>query len=406
MFECSETEAFGLKWLILTGRIDAMSAGDINRKLDALMTAGERIIGADLDKVNYISSAGIRVFLTAQKKLVRVDGQIVLAHVLPDVLDVLKMSGLDALFRIATTREEAARAVRGEQKDAEPVSEAIHGIRFTSMKKEGNRGSLTLLGDQERLIHAAYEAEDVVTVRSSDMTFGLGLGSLGQEWDHYKGVFGEAMVIDHHLFFYPAVKNPAVDFMLWSEGNPPLQYRFLNGLAFGGTYQYVASFEGEDGSVTLDRLIKALFQLSDARLLGIVLLGESGGTWGMHLKRVPVKGERPGPEEDIFSPAHIQDWVDLPVEPGFVYHMVVAVGIAVRERGLMPLSLKACIPEGQDFHVHAGIFGKGLFSSALTGFEDEVQRILTEFEAFRIQHLMGRSLFKSGVVGIVEIEDG
>ncbi len=406
MFECSETEAFGLRWLVLIGRIDAMSAGEIGRKLAALLTAGERIIGADLDGVNYISSAGIRVFLSAQKKLMRVNGQIVLANVRPDVLDVLKMGGLDTVFRIAATREDAARPLQGEAKDLEPVSKVINGIRFTWLKKEGRPGFLTLIGGQKRLIHAAYEAEDVVTIPSSDMKFGLGLGSLGQEWDHFKGLFGEAMVVDHHLFFYPAVKNPAVDFMLWSRGNPPLPYRFLNGLSFGGAYQYVASFDGEDRSVSLDSLIKALFQISDAPLLGIILLGESRGTWGMHLKRVPVKGLWPGPEPDIFSPARIHDWVDLPVEPGFAYHTVVAAGIGVRERALAPLSVKTSLPEGQDFHVHAGIFGKGLFSTDPAGFEEEVKRIVSEFEVLRIQHLMGRSLFRSGVVGVVEIREG
>jgi len=406
MFECSETEAFGLRWLVLIGRIDAMSAGEIGRKLAALLTAGERIIGADLDGVNYISSAGIRVFLSAQKKLMRVNGQIVLAHVRPDVLDVLKMGALDTVFRIAETREDASRVLQGEAKDLEPVSKVINGIRFTCLKKEGRPGFLTLIGGQKRLIHAAYEAEDVVTIPSSDMEFGLGLGSLGQEWDHFKGLFGEAMVVDHHLFFYPAVKNPAVDFMLWSRGNPPLPYRFLNGLSFGGAYQYVASFDGEDRSVSLDSLIKALFQISDAPLLGIVLLGESRGTWGMHLKRVPVKGLWPGPEPDIFSPARIHDWVDLPVEPGFAYHTVVAAGIGVRERALAPLSVKTSLPEGQDFHVHAGIFGKGLFSTDPAGFEEEVKRIVSEFEVLRIQHLMGRSLFRSGVVGVVEIREG
>jgi anti-anti-sigma factor len=406
MFACSEAEDFGLKWLILSGRIDAMSAGEINRKLDALLTAGERIVGADLEQVNYVSSAGIRVFLAAQKKLIRVHGQIVMAHVRPDVLDVLKMSGLDTVFCIAATREDAGREVRREPKEPEPLSKTINGIRFTCLKKEERPGSLTLIGDTKRLIHAAYEAEDVVTVPSSDMKFGLGLGSLGQEWDHFKGLFGEAMVIDRHLFFYPAVKNPAVDFMLWSEGNPPIAYRFLNGLAFEGAYQYVASFETGDRPASLEDLIKALFQISDAPLLGIVILGESRGIWGMHLKRVPVKGLWTGPEQDILSPARIQDWMDLPVEPGFVYHIVVAVGIAVRERGLAPLWVKACIPKGQDFHVHGVIFGKGLFNSDPTGFEHEVKRIVSEFEALRIQHLMGRSLLRNGVVGVVEIEAG
>jgi hypothetical protein len=238
------------------------------------------------------------------------------------------------------------------------------------------------------------------------MLFGLGLGSLGQEWDQFKGLFGEAMVIDHSLFFYPAVKKPAVDFMIWSKGNPPIPYRFLNGLAFQGAYRYVAAFTVRERPVSLDDLVEALFQLSDASLLGIVCVGESKGVWGMNLRRAPIRRFEAQPEEDIFSPARIHDWMDLPVEPGFMNHAVACVGIAVRDRGAISRVMKACLPKGQRFHLHGGIFKRGLFSTDPAGFEKEVLRVLNEFEPLRVQHLMGRSLFRNGVVGVVELEPG
>jgi hypothetical protein len=238
------------------------------------------------------------------------------------------------------------------------------------------------------------------------MQFGLGLGSLGQAWDHFKGLFGEAIVVDHNLFFYPAIKNPAVDFMLWAKGNPSIPYRFLNGLAFQGAYQYVTSFESAQAPISLDDLIQALFQLSGAPLIGIVFLGESRGMWGMHLRRVPVKELYPEPVEDVFSPVRIHDWMDLPVEPEFINHVIAGVGVAVREKELIPSSLAAYFSEGQDFHVHGGIFGKGLFSADPAGFDREMLRIVTEFEPLRIQHLMGRSRFRNGVVGVMALEPG
>lgn len=406
MTEYSEEEAFGLKWLVLTGRIDAMSAGEIARRLDAFMTAGERMIGMDLDGVNYMSSAGIRVLLSAQKKLMRVNGQIVLARVRPDIRDILAMSGLDTLFRIGATRLKAAEAVGAEVQDQTPVSKILNDIPFVCLERDASPGSLTLIGDTRPLTRAAYDEQDVVTIPSNEMPFGLGLGSLGQEWDQFKGLFGEAMVIDHSLFFYPAVKNSAVDFMLWSRGNPPIPYRFLNGLAFQGAYRYVAAFTTGGDTPSLDDLIEALFRLSGAPLLGVVCLGESKGIWGMHLRHVPVKGFEEGPEEDIFSPARIHDWMDLPVEPGFVNHAVVCVGIAVRDRGSLPPPMKAYFPKDQRFHMHGGVFKRGLFSTDPAGFEQEILRVLTEFEPLRVQHLMGRSLFRNGIVGVVELEPG
>ena len=404
MFACEEIEEFGIRWLALTGRIDAMSVGEIGRRLDTLLTAGERIIGADLDGVNYISSAGIRILLTAQKKLLRVDGQIVLAHVHEEILDILKMTGLNALFRMGATREKAAEVVGKKIWDKTPRTGTLNNIPFTYVEKDAPLGSVTLLGDTGPLTRAAYEEKDLVTIPSDEMKFGLGLGSLGRKWDHFKGLFGEAMVIEHNLFFYPAIKKPAVDFMLWSHGNPSIPYRFLNGLAFQGAYRYIASFESADHPVSLDDLIRGLFKLSDADLLGVVLIGESKGMWGMHLRRVPVRASHDEPEENIFSAARIHDWMDLPVEPRFSNHAVAAVGIAARERRLLSRPMRTCLSEGQDFHMHGGIFERSLFSAEPAGFEDELLHVLTEFEPLCIQHLMGRSLFRNGVVGVVELE--
>ncbi len=404
MFECIETKDAGLTWLVLKGRIDAMSAGEIGRRLDALMNAGDRIIGADLLKINYISSAGIRVFLTAQKKLLRVEGQILLAHVQPDVLNILKMSGLDTVFHIVATREEAAGAAKGTDETRSPFSKTLSNIPFTCLEKDAPAGSLTILGDTRPLVRAGYGANDVTTISSADMRFGMGLGSLGQEWDHFKGLFGEAMVIDHNFFFYPAVKKPAVDYLLWSPGNAPIPYRFLNGVAFQGEYRYKASFGPGNRPVSLEEVVQAVFQLSDRPLLGVVLIGEVKGAWGMHLRRVPVSELQPEHEKNIFHPERIHDWMDLPVEPAYVNHVAACVGIAVRERERAHPSIQAAVSEGQNFHMHGGIFEKGLFSTDPAGFETEVLRILTQFEPLRIQHLLGRSLFRTGVVGVVELE--
>ena len=46
----------------------------------------------DFEKVNYISSAGLRVLLTAQKKM-NVQGSMELINVSEDVMDILEMTG-------------------------------------------------------------------------------------------------------------------------------------------------------------------------------------------------------------------------------------------------------------------------------------------------------------------------
>ena len=67
MLEYSIEKYDQYKCLSLKGRIDALSSTELQRELENLILSGERILFVDFAEVNYISSAGLRVFLNTQK---------------------------------------------------------------------------------------------------------------------------------------------------------------------------------------------------------------------------------------------------------------------------------------------------------------------------------------------------
>ena len=100
-------------------------------------------------------------------------------------------------------------------------------------------------------------------------------------------------MLENSLFFYPAVKQPAVDFMLCPKGSHDLSYRFFHGFGFSGSFRFVMSLDGDDGPFSLPDLVRAGFHVSSADSIGLVVLGESKGLWGMHLRCVPTVENRP-----------------------------------------------------------------------------------------------------------------
>ena len=52
---------------------------------------------------------------------------------------------------------------------------------------------------------------------------------IGQNFDECKPYFGESVVIKNSLFFYPAMNNPNVDFMLSLDPELDFNYNFLHG---------------------------------------------------------------------------------------------------------------------------------------------------------------------------------
>ncbi|WP_394924828.1 STAS domain-containing protein [uncultured Robinsoniella sp.] len=89
----------GCKLLLeLEGRLDTMTAPQLEKELeDSLKNVAELVL--DMEKLDYISSAGLRVLLGAQKQMNR-QGSMELHHVCEEVQDVFDMTGFSDILTI------------------------------------------------------------------------------------------------------------------------------------------------------------------------------------------------------------------------------------------------------------------------------------------------------------------
>lgn len=82
--------------LTVSGRLDTLTAPQLE---SALQLEGVTELVFDLTDLEYVSSAGLRVFLGAQKKMM-LQGNMELVGVKPIVREVLDMTGFSAFFTI------------------------------------------------------------------------------------------------------------------------------------------------------------------------------------------------------------------------------------------------------------------------------------------------------------------
>lgn len=80
--------------LTLSGRLDGLSSPDLERQVSALISSGVRTLTFDLSGLEYVSSAGLRVFIIAAKKLKAGGGEARFTHLTPAVHEVFHISGL------------------------------------------------------------------------------------------------------------------------------------------------------------------------------------------------------------------------------------------------------------------------------------------------------------------------
>lgn len=93
--------------LIFSGRLDAYTAGEVEKKLDSLVESGQVKLVANLEKLEYISSSGLRVFLTQLKKVRKLQGDIKLACMKPYIREVFDIAGFTQLFSIYDSENSA-----------------------------------------------------------------------------------------------------------------------------------------------------------------------------------------------------------------------------------------------------------------------------------------------------------
>ena len=83
----------------LEGRLDTMTAPELEAELKNSMDAAQSLV-LDFAKLEYISSAGLRVLLSAHKVMARKDGMKII-HVNEIVSEVFEVTGFADILNIA-----------------------------------------------------------------------------------------------------------------------------------------------------------------------------------------------------------------------------------------------------------------------------------------------------------------
>ena len=84
--------------LALTGRLDTMTAPELETEISAMLPTTESLT-LDMEKLDYISSAGLRVILKTQKALEKKAG-LTLIHVPDAVMEVFDITGFSDFLSI------------------------------------------------------------------------------------------------------------------------------------------------------------------------------------------------------------------------------------------------------------------------------------------------------------------
>ncbi|MEI7500462.1 MAG: STAS domain-containing protein [Bacteroidota bacterium] len=400
-------EIVSKKWnvfdvLEIQGRIDGLTAAALKRTIDQAAVDGRRNLILDFTFVSYMSSAGLRVILQSHKALNQIGGKLTLVSVPPAIMDVFNISGMGNFLQIIDELKSLLTVNRSDGDTSESIEMNLDGISFEWRKSSVHQGKFFSFGSDDKLLNASFEPSDQVVFKPAEIAFGLGLAALGDDYSDYKSLFGEAVVIGHHFFFYPAVNRPIVDYSYFSQESQH-SLNFLYGFGINGEFARILRFDVSQNPLSIEALLHAAGKIAETGAFGVVILGTSGGIHSMHLKKSPII-ENQLSAGNIFDAQNFPHWMNFSLESEEINKTIVAFGIVMKTPGLENPKLKGFLPENGGMHLHAAVFENGLWSNNIAEFEDELLRIVKEFEPQKVLHLLPDSKLKNGYIAIINLE--
>jgi anti-sigma B factor antagonist len=93
--------------VVIEGDVDAYTACTLDKALNDLLAQGRRRLVLDASQMDFISSAGLRAIMFAQREVGKRGGQVRVCGLTVRALRIFEMAGIDEFLHLSETREEA-----------------------------------------------------------------------------------------------------------------------------------------------------------------------------------------------------------------------------------------------------------------------------------------------------------
>jgi anti-anti-sigma factor len=370
----------------LRGELDATSSPAVQSALSDAVRSGEHHIRLDVADVNYVSSAGLRVLISAYKQLGAISGRFSICNPSAQVVKVLELSGLTALM--ARDAEPVVKEARGRTfQSARAVWEVFPGGEISTVRVrmvgEGDAWS----GTGER-------------IEFGEKDFGIGIGALAATHEEAGPRLGEVLAVSGCAAHLPTGDAKRPDFLI-SERDLRPEVWMISGLAGAGTLGRFLRFDvlpGE-GAVGIEEVAESVCEAVGADALVLAMVAETSALVGAALRRSPAGEAQPG---DPFAFPSVRDWLNFTSERAFRNSTSLIVGMVAKRGSAWDAQLRPLGEEGGRLgHFHAAAFP---YRPVRKGMLPQAEGVAELFEGAGLQALLHLVHDTRGAGGVGESE--
>jgi hypothetical protein len=218
-----------------------------------------------------------------------------------------------------------------------------------------------VIGDPQPLFESTFTEQCCRSIEFSDRSYAFGLGALGDNFASACPRFGEFLAVSGAVTQSAHSRHGLPDYLL-SQAEFTPRAQVLYGVQCEGDFSQLVRFDPVDSGepVALSTIVARACWETECPVVCVVMLAESAGLLGVHLRRSPA-GNNAAPVERFHFP-EVRDWLSFSSERAYPRNLVLIAGVArIGRDGLSSPSLDSMLrpidTTGELYgHFHAAVF--------------------------------------------------
>lgn len=417
-----------LALLAVKGRLDGFGSKQFGEALDRVLAdPAISTMVLDMREVSYLSSAALRVFTIAHKRLKERDGLLILCQLDQFCRDVFEISGLGAAFPITATREEALASGRQRALEKgvlhswtrlETWETPLARVRVVPGNQQAE-GVVEILGDVKEVLHAELLESQIASKIFSETEYSIGCGALGDEVEDYYPIMGEMITIGGTMVWLPTDGNDTPDFLIPRRSSRAVTIRTgFNASITGGFHEHILVESIDPKGLAIDQLYRLIFDAAKRRrpdfhgVVGIAGRAEFASVYGAGIRKSPIRRFKPANGETILHPTNINEWFSGDHEPRLqdVTGLLCGVGVDLTAdlSAFDPAHVDRAFYRHPDntagkphlLHNHSVFFTKQPFRERMTNLATEIQEVVEQGDFRDMRHLLDQSRVSRAFLGL------
>lgn len=249
--------------LTLTGRMDGTGAQQVTAAIQQNLTDHDVVLIFDLGGVDYLSSAGLRVFQESARKMKERQGRVAVCQIQDFVRRIFTAGGfLRIITEFPTTDAALAAMAPAASTPAGDVTISGTGWTLSAHHQSDTPGTLAVTGNLAAVHTGTVTAADIHEMQMSPGGFGVAIGAMARTPDEAAPLPGEMVQAGGMVYWIPTDGNLNPDFFTAKDLESSGMKTFtLFSTSFTGPFADVLRITSDrPEGTTLTEVYAAIFQ--------------------------------------------------------------------------------------------------------------------------------------------------